>query len=289
MILLIPLGAADVAKRKPYVTVGLIVLCLVVFVATGGGVDRDNARELGEAQQVAGWILEKAAARDEAIARLQTRYNNPFDYFLSEKGYEASLSKDDREALTRCLATYKRIRARDRIVRYGFVPNRFRLSRLVTHQFMHADFLHIGFHMLFLWVAGSILEAGLGHGLFAAVYLLSGVAAALAHAFTHPFSSEPAIGASGAIAGIMGALVVRHAKTPIRIACVASLSLAPRISIHDIPCLPLVLLWVAQQVFLTLLTANMKVDIAFAAHLGGFAFGLLAGLSTHLLMNRREA
>jgi len=148
----------------------------------------------------------------------------------------------------------------------------------VTSQFLHADLVHLLFNMLFLWAVGGLIESVWGAPLVTGLYLVSGVVAALAHAAFAPGSTEPALGASGAVAGLMGFFAVAHAREPMRLALVAALSLAPRIRFFSLPAALFLGLWAVEQVFWTLMTTRIDVGVAFRAHLGGFAFGALAAL-----------
>jgi len=91
--------------------------------------------------------------------------------------------------------------------------------------------------------------------------------------------TEPAVGASGAVAGLMGAFAVAHAREPMRLALVAMLALAPRIIFFSLPAVAFLGLWLAEQVFWVLMTSTIDVGIAFWAHLGGFAAGALMALT----------
>ncbi len=81
---------------------------------------------------------------------------------------------------------------------------------LLTYMFLHGDLLHLGANMLFLWVFGDNVEDALGHGRFLVFFAVCGVAGALLHAFMLPLSKLPLIGASGAVAGVIGAYVLLH-------------------------------------------------------------------------------
>ncbi len=162
--------------------------------------------------------------------------------------------------------------------RWGFVPAKITAPRLVVHQFLHADLVHLLLNMIFLWAVGGLIESVWGAPLVTGLYLVSGVVAALAHAASAPGSTEPAVGASGAVAGLMGFFAVAHAREPMRLALVAALSLAPRIRFFSLPAGVFLGLWVAEQVFWTLMTTRIDVGVAFRAHLGGFAFGALGAI-----------
>src|SRR4051794_35684470 len=96
---------------------------------------------------------------------------------------------------------------------YGVVPAAFIPSTLITSMFLHGGWSHVIGNMWYLWIFGDNVEDRLGHGRFILFYLLCGIIAAIAHALSEPGSLVPTIGASGAIAGIMGAYVVLYPRS----------------------------------------------------------------------------
>jgi membrane associated rhomboid family serine protease len=186
-------------------------------------------------------------------------------------------SAEDRERLGQVHDDYRRLRASHPFYRLGLVPANPTPTAFLTHLFVHADPLHLLFNMVFLWAVGGLLELAWGEAPFAGFYLASGIAAALTHAALNSSSMDPAIGASGAVAGLMGAFAVTQGRQPMRLALVAMLSFSPRIHFLSWPAWVFLGLWLLEQVFYALLTANMSSGIAFGAHLGGFAFGAAAG------------
>src|SRR6187455_791671 len=93
---------------------------------------------------------------------------------------------------------------------FGLVPAAFSWVAVFTSMFLHGGLLHVGGNMLYLWIFGDNVEDRLGHGRFLVFYLLCGVAAALAQTIVSPNSPVPMVGASGAIAGVMGAYFVLY-------------------------------------------------------------------------------
>ncbi len=93
---------------------------------------------------------------------------------------------------------------------YGLVPADFSWISVLTSMFLHGGFLHVAGNMLYLWIFGDNVEDRMGHGRFLAFYLLCGIAAALGQTLTVPHSQIPMVGASGAIAGVMGAYFVLY-------------------------------------------------------------------------------
>src|SRR5688572_14200106 len=98
---------------------------------------------------------------------------------------------------------------------YGLVPAEFSLLTLVTSMFLHGGFSHVGGNMLFLWIFGDNVEDRMGHLRFLTFYLLCGGAAALAQTMMQPDSLLPMVGASGAVAGVMGAYFVLYPQSQI--------------------------------------------------------------------------
>ena len=141
---------------------------------------------------------------------------------------------------------------------------------LVTSMFLHGGFFHIAGNMLFLWVFGDNLEDRMGHGRFLLFYLASGVGAALIHVISAPTSQVPMIGASGAIAGVMGAYLLLFPKARVDIL----IFLIIFIRILPIPAWLMLGLWLGMQFIGGIGSDPNAGGIAYWAHTGGFAVGL---------------
>ncbi len=180
------------------------------------------------------------------------------------------------------------------IGRFGFVPGRFTLDpaspvvwlTIVTTMFMHASWLHILFNMLYLWVFGAALEDRLGRLGMVALYLSCGVAAALAQWVMAPASPVPVIGASGAIAGLLGAYLVLLPGNEITVAI-------PLFVFFEVATLPA---WIPILVFFVLQLASAAATmgqltaggVAFFAHVGGFVAGFLIALPIRAVSSTRR-
>jgi membrane associated rhomboid family serine protease len=157
---------------------------------------------------------------------------------------------------------------------YGIVPADFAWSGLLSSMFLHGGWLHIIGNMWYLWIFGDNVEDRMGHGRYLVFYLLCGVAAGLAHAFVNPDSYVPTIGASGAVAGIMGAYFVLYPRSRV-------LTLIPLfifIEIIEIPAVFFLGFWFLMQLFSgagsIAHTTGSQGGVAFWAHVAGFLFGL---------------
>jgi len=146
---------------------------------------------------------------------------------------------------------------------------------ILTAMFMHAGWMHIIGNMVFLWAFGPEIEDAMGVPKYLAFYLLSGLAASLAQTAIMPSSTIPNLGASGAIAGVMGAFLVTYPHDEIR--TVLLLGWFTRIRL--IPAALLIGLWFLIQLFNQVgAVADVQGGgVAYAAHVGGFIFGAVTG------------
>lgn len=143
---------------------------------------------------------------------------------------------------------------------------------LITSMFMHGGWGHLLGNMLFLWVFGNNIEDSMGHVRFLVFYLATGVAAGLAHVFFSPLSAVPAVGASGAISGIMGAYILLYPGARVR-------TYFPPFFFFRIRAVFFLLLWFVLQLFSGLSTLGLpeaeQGGVAVWAHIGGFVAGVL--------------
>jgi membrane associated rhomboid family serine protease len=144
-----------------------------------------------------------------------------------------------------------------------------------TSMFLHGNLLHIGGNMLFLWVFGNNVEDRMGRVVFLLFYLLAGVAAALAQVLINPDSAIPLIGASGAIAGTLGAYLVMFPRARVLTAVIFFF-----ITLVEVPAIIVLGLWFVLQAFSGIgqLGQSASGGVAFFAHIGGFVFGALVAL-----------
>jgi membrane associated rhomboid family serine protease len=149
------------------------------------------------------------------------------------------------------------------------------LVTVLTSMFMHAGWLHILGNMLFLWVFGPEIEDVMGPLRYLVFYLLGGLAATLAQAAIDPSSTIPNLGASGAIAAVMGAFLITYPRDQIR--TVLIIWFFVRVTL--VPAVVLVGIWFLTQVFSEVgaVTAMDTGGVAYMAHVGGFLFGAVLG------------
>src|SRR5689334_11349910 len=166
---------------------------------------------------------------------------------------------------------------------YGVVPADFHVPTLVTSMFLHGGWSHILGNMWYLWIFGDNVEDQCGHGRFVVFYLLCGIAAAFGQIVMNPNSMLPTIGASGAIAGVMGAYFVLYPQSRV-------LTLIPIFwfEVIEVPAIVLLGFWFLMQLVnagaIAVTASSTAGGVAFAAHVVGF----LAGLGGIFVFRQRE-
>ena len=158
---------------------------------------------------------------------------------------------------------------------------------LITSMFIHGGFLHLGGNMLYLWIFGDNVEDLLGHGGFLVFYLGSGIAAGLTHIFVNPLSDVPSVGASGAIAGVLGGYLVFFPSASVR----TLVFFGPLVTVTRISAVLVIGVWFLTQLLsglaaLEAVTAQTS-GVAFWAHIGGFVVGMVICLVLRPFIGRR--
>lgn len=174
------------------------------------------------------------------------------------------------------------------IERWAFVPTRFLADpvgdfpTLFTSMFMHAGWVHLLGNMLYLWIFGDNVEDRFGHGLFTVFYILCGLGATFAQLAFSMGSSIPNLGASGAIAGVLGAYLMMFPRAGVNV-------LLGRV-VTRMSALVVIGFWIVLQIFsqISAFTASSQTEggVAYMAHIGGFVTGLVL---TYLLGGNRRA
>lgn len=144
------------------------------------------------------------------------------------------------------------------------VPGKNVWLAVVASMFFHGGLLHIGGNLLYLWIFGNNVEDHLGHGRYVALYLLGGVAATAAHVVLQPDSTVPIVGASGAVAAVMGAYLVWFPRAPVKTVLFLGFPFLATIQAR----------WLLGVWFVLQFVTSPNSGVAWAAHVGGFVFGV---------------
>src|SRR5436853_587874 len=159
---------------------------------------------------------------------------------------------------------------------------------LLTAMFMHGGWMHIIGNMLYLWIFGDNIEDNFGHGKFAIFYLICGLAASFAKIAVDPRSPVPSLGASGAIAGVLGAYLVMFPRNRVR----NIVFLGFLITTIELPAIVVLGFWIVIQIFsqytASFSPATHSGGVAYMAHIGGFVTGLLLSFIFRSRQQRRN-
>jgi membrane associated rhomboid family serine protease len=166
----------------------------------------------------------------------------------------------------------------------AFIPRRFWIPgfwvsdtiTMFASMFLHGSLMHIGSNMLYLWIFGDNIEDRLGHVRYTIFYFASGICATLAHAFFSAASQLPAIGASGAIAGVLGGYLILYPHARVT----TLIPIFVFITVREIPAVIVLGLWFVLQLFsgvgsLGVPAAQDVGGVAYFAHIGGFVAGMI--------------
>jgi membrane associated rhomboid family serine protease len=164
---------------------------------------------------------------------------------------------------------------------YGVIPAEImqgnQLGTLLTHMFLHGGWMHLIGNMLFLWVFGDNVEAVMGKVMYLAFYIAGGLAAAALQILIDPASTIPSVGASGAIAAVLGAYIVMFPQSRVKLMVMGRGGMG----MTRVTAIVFLGIWFVTQLFNGIATLGVETaqtgGVAFWAHIGGFLFGLVAG------------
>jgi membrane associated rhomboid family serine protease len=278
-------------RRWPVITFALIALNILIFLGTHWKIEEQNP----ERAEVRMHILLLAAMHPELkmpadvqrfVGEIQPQYPAEFWKQLAapnRKSLDAwdakiRLMEDPgqlQEEMDALAQRFSDEEQRSILAQYAFVPTHPTAIAYLTANFLHTGWLHLLGNMWFLWLAGFILEDTWGRVIYPVFYLIAGAAALQFHAWFYPGSIVPTLGASGAIAALMGAFLVRFPKIKIEMIWLFGfLFRSYRFKAYAYWLLPL---WLLIEVFYGSLFGQMS-GVAHWAHVGGFLFGALAAL-----------
>ena len=282
--MIIPIGHEhETVRRLPWVSIVIIALNTLVFlfVALPGAnhdeLVRHKAVEVLEYWQQNPYLdLPEAFVKDVLPgAGQQEQLKVATEAF---KNLHPAAAEGDhgleRRKLDTLVQSYFAAKADSPFLVWGLVPAHPTLLAVFTSMFMHAGWMHFLGNMFLFYLAGPIVEDAFGRPLFAALYLLSGIVAALAHIGAFPDSTIPLVGASGAIAGVMGAFLIRFARSKLKFAYFFWVIVIIR-GTFTAPAWLMLPLWLLEQLFYASMVKSGG-GVAYWAHVAGFAFGAAA-------------
>jgi membrane associated rhomboid family serine protease len=233
--MVIPIRDDNPTTSKPIITIAIIAACLYIY----GFVQPHNAGEVE-------FLARHAAIPCEVVHQkpISNELSQECDGQLRIPGLPLSSTTEP-------------------------FPHKNVFLAIVVSMFLHGSWFHVLGNMLFLWIFGNNIEERLGPVGYSVFYLVAGVVAAFAHIATQANSTVPVVGASGAIAGVMGAYLVLYPKA--RVLTIIPLFIF--LQFLYLPAYVVLLGWLVLQFF-----TNPNTGVAVAAHIGGFIFGAAVGL-----------
>jgi membrane associated rhomboid family serine protease len=291
--MLLPIGHEQTTvRRMPWVTLAIIGLCLLAFILTAITPSAEGviaSRERGAVE----FYLEHPYLELDQQLKGHTYYSlrQQSGSDISAPDDAEQLGDEQRELDVLVEAVYE-ARNNTPFYRWGLIPARQKPVAWLTHMLMHAGLLHLLGNLFILYLVGPPMEDAWGHPLFAGFYVAAGLVAAFFFIAGYPDIDEPLVGASGAIAGVMGAFAVRYRNTRITFFYWVFF-LRIYTGTFAAPAWLMLGLWVVGQVaYMSGLWAFTTVadmgDVAFGAHVAGFVFGVaIAFLIKRLAIEER--
>jgi membrane associated rhomboid family serine protease len=286
--MLLPIGHEQTTvRRMPWVTLAIIGLCLFAYILTIIAPSAEGVIANRERRAIEFYLEHPYLELDPQLkgyTYYTLRQQDGPEVLAPED--EGQLRADQRELDTLVEAVFQ---ARDDtpFYRWGLIPTRPGAVTWLTHMLMHAGLLHLLGNLFILYLVGPPMEDAWGYPLFAGFYVAAGLVAALFFVAGHPDIDEPLVGASGAIAGVMGAFAVRYWNTRITFFYWVFF-LRIYTGTFAAPAWLMLGLWAVGQVaYMSGLWAFTTVadmgDVAFGAHVAGFAFGVAVAFLTRKL------
>jgi len=289
---LLPLRHENMRGRRwPVVTFALIAINVIAFLGTHWTIEAQDA-QIPERVEVVKHLVLLAATHPELkmgddarkfVGLLSAQYPEDWKQLASperkpEDDWEARIRQVEDPAelqaeMDGISQKFQDLQRNTFLARYAFVPAHPTAISYLTCNFLHVGWLHLIGNMWFLWLAGFILEDNWGRAIYPIFYLLAGAVAAQIHGWFHPDSLVPMLGASGAVAALMGAFLVRFPRLKIEMFYWIFIVRGR----FKAPALWLLPLWGLMELFYGSMSRQAG-GVAHWAHVGGFAFGMIGAL-----------
>ncbi len=281
--MLIPIGheESDV-RRLPWVSIAIVAICILAYGLANA--QEDRAREAAEEklnEAVEFYFYHPYLELDDKLEDHASWWFAAFEAEGVEPEYgrarvDPFQRQQEQEELDQLTGAWVEAKLDIPVYRYGLIPNDLQLGDLVASMFLHAGLMHLIGNLMFLWLSGPPLEDVWGRPVFAAFFLVSGIVGGLLWVARYSESSIPLVGASGAVAGLMGAFMIRFWSTKIRMFYFYFIGFRFFTGTFSSPAWVMLGLWFATELFWASAldsTAGQFGGVANLVHVGGFAFG----------------
>ncbi len=289
--MILPIGHQErEVRRLPWVTLSLIAACVLVFLFTDTSAPQ-GASAAERLETAADYWRQRAYLSTDPKIRDHVSYDvmpNQRSQYLRTLPDLSPYGPEEDGGLAAQQAQLDRLTdlalglaaadpsAQSAFERWGLVPSALNARSFISHMFVHAGWFHLIGNLFMLLLAGPPIEDRFGRAMFAAFYAFSGVFAAVFYASLASDPTIPMVGASGAIAGVLGAFLVRLWSTQIRFAYFFMFGFRPVWGTFEAPAWAMLSLWFGNELFQAWLWDAVGLaggGVAYWAHVGGFAFG----------------
>ncbi|HET6844775.1 MAG TPA: rhomboid family intramembrane serine protease [Candidatus Angelobacter sp.] len=282
----IPIGHQGLsARRWPVITIALIAINVFVFLLTISGIKSGNSGKLSQLRlhirllaarhpdlTISGdaWKMVEDFKKNEpeVWAQAESQHRDVADASEARRVFTGENTEKLQEEMDSLTAEYSTLVHEPTVMQYAFVPAQPALIAYITANFLHGGWLHLIGNMWMLWLAGLALEDKWGRVIYTLFYFAAGAAALQFHAWLNPGSYSPLIGASGAVAGLMGAFLVRFPTTEIKMLSFVYF----RIVRFEVKAFWFFPVWLLMEIYSGVLWGSVS-TVAHWAHVGGFLFG----------------
>jgi len=288
--MILPIGHQErEVRRLPWVSFALMAICVLVFLFTDtnapqGPADGDRWETATDYWRQRAYLSADAKILDRVAYDVAPSQRKQYLATLPDLAVH---SPDDEGGRAAQQAELDRLTdlalgvgpadpsAQTPFQRWGLVPSSLRARSFITHMFMHSGWLHLFGNLFMLLLAGPPIEDRYGRAMFAGFYAISGVFAALFYTALTNNPDVPMVGASGAIAGVLGAFAIRFWSSQIRFAYFFIAGFRPIWGTFEAPAWAMLSLWFGNELFQAWIgdAAGIAGGVAYWAHVGGFAFG----------------
>lgn len=266
-------------QRLPWVTFGLIALNFLIFLFTHYSADIDEKQLNADLTKFYEYYyahpyLQVPVEIQEMLSSREADQLELLKEGQDLSGVPDDTIKEEQEHLDKIVQKLLSTLNDNPFRKYGYIPKHPEFLKLFSCLFIHIGWMHLLGNMLFLYLAGCSIEDVWGRPLYIGFYFLSGIAATLTHHLLFSDSNVALVGASGAIAGLMGAFLLRLYKTKITFFYLFWIVFRFQMGSFQAPAYVMLPLWLLQQILFVLILREES-SIAFWAHIGGFGFGFL--------------
>ncbi|PIE35523.1 hypothetical protein CSA56_04030, partial [candidate division KSB3 bacterium] len=294
MFIILPVSHEHMeAARFPYITLGIVLLNTLIFLVTVISVNHTSEQHFHrEAELVEYYVnsytielyaLDFPQATFDKLSPGSQRYirefkEYTFDRLITSEHEDANVRKAFQAAqahLDQLVEAFEEAYRDNFIRKYGYIPARGGIATIFSSIFLHGGLLHLLGNMLFLWLSGCNIEDRWGRVIYPIFYLTGGILATLVYGAMYSESTIPLIGASGAIAAVMGAFMIRMYATKIHFVYFFFFFFRFRRGRISVPAYVVLLFWFLQQFWGVMMGQQ---GVAFWAHIGGFVFGAVVAV-----------